>query len=164
MSEPSLLELQSALRKVFPAEPPRANLWNVTSLEGQRVKSYFSKRLWGSVSLDSLLVEYRGDRSACLSFMTPAGAAYYLPAYLLMAITDPVAADMIFEGLMYEIMGNFPGQSPVRQGLATLNDEQKEVLEKCLEYLAQTPDLGVRQLATHALARWKVQSEGSSHL
>jgi hypothetical protein len=61
------------------------------------VKAYFEGKRWKDVTLDSLRSGYPGPASACLNFMSPEAFRYYLPAFLIITMEDPVEADAIVD-------------------------------------------------------------------
>ena len=54
--------------------------------EGHAVARFHRGKHWEEITLGHLREDYEGDATACLAFMTPEGWAYYLPAYLLVAL------------------------------------------------------------------------------
>lgn len=53
------------------------------------VAEFFRGRHWRDVTLESLK-DYAGPADACLSFMSGAALRYYLPAFMLIALTEPL--------------------------------------------------------------------------
>lgn len=53
------------------------------------VADFFRGRHWRDVTLESLK-DYAGPPDACLSFMSGAALRYYLPAFMLIALTEPL--------------------------------------------------------------------------
>ncbi|WP_194790887.1 hypothetical protein [Pseudomonas sp. UFMG81] len=83
-------EVKAAFGK---AEPPEADrIVKSQYPEPLQIRDYFAGKNWWDITLQGLFGDYVGDASACLTFMTPIGVEYYLPAYLLMA------AEFYYEG------------------------------------------------------------------
>lgn len=72
-----------AFGKKMPPEP--SGIVSSKCIEPVMVREFFKGRCWWDVTLQMLQSDYPGDSSACLSFMSPEGRSYYLPAYLLIA-------------------------------------------------------------------------------
>ena len=53
------------------------------------VAEFFRGRHWRDVTLESLK-DYAGPPAACLSFMSGAALRYYLPAFMLIALEEPL--------------------------------------------------------------------------
>lgn len=62
-------------------------------LERDAVTQFFAGKSWEDISWDELL-KYKGDRSACLSFMSPEAYRYYLPSYMLVALDHYLESDV----------------------------------------------------------------------
>jgi hypothetical protein len=56
------------------------------SYEGHAIAAFHRGKRWQEITLGHLRDGYPGDSTACLTFMTPEGWRYYLPAYVLMAL------------------------------------------------------------------------------
>ncbi len=63
-------------------------------LEAQAIERFFAVRQWPDVTAATLWDDYPGDASACLIFMAPPAFRHFVPAYMLMALEDYVAADI----------------------------------------------------------------------
>lgn len=59
---------------------------DVPSYEGNVAARWFRDRPWTTVRYDELATEYPAPASAALSFLTVAGACYYLPSFLVSAL------------------------------------------------------------------------------
>lgn len=55
--------------------------------EAKNVEEFFAEWRWQEMNLQ-LLSKYRGDRTACLTFMSREGFRYFYPAFLLMCLDD----------------------------------------------------------------------------
>jgi len=69
-------------------------------LEAQAIERFFTVRQWPDVTAATLRDDYPGDASACLIFMAPPAFRHFLPAYMLMALEDYVAADVSVDSLV----------------------------------------------------------------
>ena len=144
--------------------PAVSNLVRSASLEAQQIMGFFAGKKWSDITLKTLQNDYVGDGSACLWFMTPEAAAYYLPAYLKMAVLDYYAADAISSEFMIKLHRVAEGdENNLAEGLATLNTKQNEAIARVLEVVASDYEsTGVVQDATRALKlRWARYLAGS---
>ncbi|HYV43976.1 MAG TPA: DUF6714 family protein [Myxococcaceae bacterium] len=80
--------------------------------DGQDVANYFKGKDWRQINLETLLREYQGDSHAAFAVMTPEGARYYLPAFLLMALERDSEID---DSLMFFLTAPDPND-PERGG------------------------------------------------
>jgi hypothetical protein len=81
------------------------------------VENAFSSTIYpgdDKISLDSEADEFRGDWKALpaevvrynrsgIGFMTSIGTAYYLPAFLLLCLRDPISADSLLDSIVYRL-------------------------------------------------------------
>lgn len=81
------LEVRLGVERAFGKKMPPESSEIISSkcIEPVMVREFFKGRCWWSITLQMLRADYPGDGSACLSFMSPKGRNYYLPAYLLIA-------------------------------------------------------------------------------
>lgn len=56
--------------------------------EEKALSEYFSNRKISDISLNSLKEEYKYPHNACLCFMAPRAYAFFLPAFMKLAIND----------------------------------------------------------------------------
>lgn len=160
MTNATLSELKTMFRSHFSEEyVSQSSFWNEASLEGQRVKQFFEGKRWTDISLAVLRSGYKGDASACLSFMSVAGAFYYLPAYLLIIAEEYWAADMVADSVLYEFANILPSSSSVMQALQQMDNAQRAVISACLGYIADTYENGGAGIGHDALRCW--QSQGT---
>lgn len=156
-------ELKQLLAETFPHKyVDQESFWNRSSLEGDRVRQFFQGKSWAEISAQSLRSGYRGDPSACLSFMSVQGALYYLPAYLSIVIEDYWGADMISESLMYEFANILPSNSSVMDALQLLGADQQATVTSCLRYVANTYEPNGSGLAHDALKSWERRDQSTS--
>ncbi|OXJ14216.1 hypothetical protein CFB39_23990 [Burkholderia sp. AU6039] len=100
--------------------------------------NFFAGKNWWDITLESLEKEYVGDGSACLSFMSPMGRNYYLPAYLLIACEQYYEGDVISQGLpgrlkMYAGMDDF-------YQISSLGNAKMQVVAKVLKFMHEVYD------------------------
>jgi hypothetical protein len=69
-------------------------------LEAQAIERFFAVRQWPDVTAAALWDDYPGDASACLIFMAPPAFRHFVPAYMLLALEDYVAADVSVSSLV----------------------------------------------------------------
>lgn len=119
--------------------PPDACQLVVSSYpEPLQIRDFFKGRNWWDVTLDILVDEYVGDASACLSFMSPVGMSYYLPAYLLIACEqydegDVISKELPSRLLMYARDNDF-------YKIKCMDDAKQAAVAQVLEFLVQAYD------------------------
>jgi len=84
-------DLKTRIFRDFSTLPSPGN--NITvpfhgDLERAAIDAFFHGKRWQDIGLDDLRNGYKGDESACLTFMTPQAFRYYLSAYLLFCLED----------------------------------------------------------------------------
>ncbi|WP_248920760.1 DUF6714 family protein [Pseudomonas entomophila] len=103
--------------------------------EPMQVREYFSGKDWWLLTLKGFYDDYVGDPSACLTFMTPLGMKYYLPAYLLLAVEDYYEGDVLTLELSSR-MRTYVREDDI-YGLSALNDEQKKAVAAAMRFIWQ---------------------------
>lgn len=73
-------------------------------LERLQIKEFFRGKKWDSITLQGLDLDYVGDPSACLNFMTGEARRYFLPTYMLITINEFEEADVIVDSTVYILM------------------------------------------------------------
>ncbi|UVK80974.1 hypothetical protein LOY46_15430 [Pseudomonas sichuanensis] len=139
--EDSLSSRKKAIRDMIEAAFGREDAPNASSIvdsvypEPLQIREYFSGKSWWTLTLKGFHDDYTGDPSACLTFMTPVGMKYYLPAYLVMAVESYYEGDVltlelssrmrsyIFEDSMYE--------------LSSLSYSKKKAVAKAMSFIWQ---------------------------
>jgi hypothetical protein len=106
------------------------------SLEAAKVLAFFKNKKWPEITLESLVNEYQGDISACLEFLPPEAGLYYLPAYLIICVDSPVAADVLPDTLIRQLNQEPKNSKNFVSLISTLNLQQKNSIAKVLEFLA----------------------------
>lgn len=91
--------VEAAFKKEGPPSPSK--IISSLHLEPLQIRDYFAGKKWWDITLQGLFDGYAGDSSACLTFMTPAGVEYYLPAYLLMATEHYYDGGIVTEDFAY---------------------------------------------------------------
>ncbi len=74
------------------------------SLEASYVESFFSGRSQVEITFDLLKSAYSHDPSACLSFMLPDAFAFFLPAYMRIALENYEEADAIPDAVIFHLL------------------------------------------------------------
>lgn len=72
-------------------------------LECDQIAQFFSGKRWEEVSWQELC-KYKGDRSACLSFMSPDAYRYYLASYMMVALNNYAEADVSADSAWYSLI------------------------------------------------------------
>ena len=124
-------EVEAAFGK---AEPPEADqIINSQYPEPLQIRDYFAGKNWWDITLQGLFGDYIGDASACLTFMTPIGVEYYLPAHLLMAAEFYYEGGIVTEDFAYRLK-----RSVMREdlyGMSLYSDEKKRVIVATMGFL-----------------------------
>lgn len=141
--------------------PDRASIPSDASgyhLECNQVADFFAGRDWSEVGLQELVHEYRGDHSACLSFMSPVAFAYYLPCYMLLALEHYEEADLAAEAAVAAFAPKAIAgiEEKQRRRRAALNSRQQLAVSAFLEWFAEChgDDWGLYEPRT-VLAHWR---------
>lgn len=122
---------------------PSGRLVKGSQAEALQIQDFFAGKRWQEITLDALQKEYVGDGSACLWFMTPLVAAYYLPAYLKIAALTYAEADAISAELVIKLRRVAEGdESDFAEALKLLNDEQNLTIAHVLEWIATQYEVG----------------------
>lgn len=74
-------------------------------LECAQVAEFFRGKRWNDITLE-VLRNYRGDASACLSFMSPQACRYYLASYMLIALDAYREADVVADSALNMLTPN----------------------------------------------------------
>nr|WP_175002523.1 DUF6714 family protein [Burkholderia lata] len=88
--------------------------------------------------MESLEKDYVGDGSACLSFMSPAGRNYYLPAYLLIACEQYCEGDVISQGLPGRLK-TYASMDDLYK-ISSLGGAKMQVVAKVLKFMHEEYD------------------------
>jgi len=107
-------------------------------LECKQVADFFRRKHWKDITLP-VLCTYRGDASACLSFMSPEACRFYLPAYMLIAIDNHDEADVVAESAWSMLL---PKDDPSladywRERAAGFSPKQRKAIVSFLRFLQQ---------------------------
>jgi len=105
---PRTLAAAAAIRRAFAGTPHPSAVISARGpvvpferdLEAQAIERFFAVRQWPDVTAATLWDDYPGDASACLIFMAPPAFRHFVPAYMLMALEDYVAADVSVSSLV----------------------------------------------------------------
>jgi hypothetical protein len=85
------------------------------SIEAQAVERYFRSKRVEDVTLSALKKEYPHDPAACLVFMTDAAFAYFLPAFMRIALDDYSEAGAIPEAVVGRLLAMAEGRDNQRR-------------------------------------------------
>jgi hypothetical protein len=90
--------LRARIESAFERTPaPRGEIVS-TLIDDEGVSEYFGGRSWRGHAVKDLRYH-----EAALSFFTADAFRYFLPAFMLASIEDPVEADVIPEGIVYHL-------------------------------------------------------------
>jgi hypothetical protein len=94
------------------------------------VGAFFAGKAWEEMTW-SVLSTYKGDRSACLCFMSPSAFRYYLANYMVIAIEHYREADVTGDSAWYSL-------EPSRGRVAELSHSLRAPIYAFLEYMVIT--------------------------
>lgn len=136
--------LIKAIKDSFPVEPLPRRIGqgdgdSYVEDECYLVNTYFKDKAWPEITCQGLRDDYPGPGDACLSFMTAEGAAYYLPAYLLIYLNDNKEADVIADTPIYFLCPNdIPNTDEWQlERHALFNKKQRETIKGFLNYVSR---------------------------
>lgn len=120
------------------------------------VADYFKGKHWKDITLDGLRKDYPGPHDACLSFMSPEAFRFYLPSYMVIAVTEDTSDDNTVDSAEYALT---PPKADLQtwweQRIMGLTQAQQQAIIVFLEYLdarwQRDPKFGPHD----ALAYWK---------
>lgn len=139
-----------------PNRPPQ-QLIRSSSVEAKQVQDFFAGRRWQEITFESLQNDYVGDGGACLWFMTPEAAAYYMPAYLRIAALQYEQADSIAAEFVGKLLRVAVGEeSNIADAVTLLNIEQNKVIARVLERITLRSESmsGNQDAATALRLKW----------
>jgi hypothetical protein len=99
-------------------------------LECAAVRAFFTGKSWEEVTWP-ILSTYRGDRSACLCFMSPTAFRYYISSYMLIAIEHYADADVAGDSAWF-------GLEPRDGRVFTFTTPQRAAICAFVEYMQAT--------------------------
>jgi hypothetical protein len=118
--------LAERIEAAFESVPPPPTDRVVTpTYDDEGVTGFFKGKHWRDVSIDELRTHH-----VALSFFSPEAFHYYVPAFMLAELRDPIAAGQIGPSLLFHFSRpEEPSWEPeLRQRLALLTAEQKAVV------------------------------------
>jgi hypothetical protein len=111
--------------------PGDQNIFTPKSYDDEGIAKYFSGTTWRGHGVAGL----RSRCSAISVFFTPKAYHYWLPAYLIAAVDDPME---LSQGVYSLVASVTPGKgSDLEERMALLTNEQKVAVIKVLEYLIE---------------------------
>jgi hypothetical protein len=90
------MELREQIERAFEFTPAPAGRIVDTLQDDEGVSDYFRGKPWRGHKVEDLRFH-----DAALSFFTAEAFRYYLPAFMLASIDDPIEADVIPGGILY---------------------------------------------------------------
>ncbi|SRR6266480_4434545 len=105
---------------------PRSDAVVNPTYDDEGVTAVFSDKTWKDISIDQLRTHHDA-----LSFFSPEAFHYFLPAFMVAELKDPVAAGQIGPSLLFHFSRPEQFWEPeLKQRLALLTPEQKAVIEE----------------------------------
>jgi hypothetical protein len=102
---------------------------NPLCLEALAVEKFFANYCWQDIRWETLEA-YRGDRTACLYFMSPEAFLYFFPAYMIMTLLD-IKADT---GLLDQIVSLTYGRETDSRFFKLMQKSYDLRKKKCVGY------------------------------
>jgi hypothetical protein len=137
-------------RLVAPSEPP--------DLEGQAAARDFGERHWRDLD-----AAFLSEHAAALALLSAEGYAFYLPAYLVAMLAEPIESDLVPTMVLVTLTPADEPRSPtwLAERLALLDREQRAAVRDAItvaadEYAGIVP----REAAARARAFWDSLIEG----
>ena len=133
MEAPEKLKLVETISKAWAnvPYPGDENIFTPDSYDDEGIADYFSGTTWKGHKVDRL----RGRCSALNLFFTPRAYHYWLPAYLIATVEDPLELSQGVQSLVASVT---PGRGwKLEEKMALLTNEQKLAVIKVLEYLVE---------------------------
>jgi hypothetical protein len=121
---------------VFPSDkfPLSQHVTSCDSIEACGVEKFFRGRSWDEITFDLLKTNYPHDPAACLTFMLPTAYAFFLPAYMQIALKNYEISDAIPDSVIFDLLGM--GQGKCQDKLdAVLSSYTAEQLKAIAEFL-----------------------------
>jgi len=129
--------------------------------EAQQISRYFRGKRWREVDLPFVKrYDESADASTCLTFMSPEGFRYYLPAFLLLMIRFREELGLVFDTTISKLApwANTSDQQMVNfvaQRLAGFTPTQAQAIVTVLQYLREAyPDDPAVDEIDRALEFW----------
>lgn len=118
--------------------PPQAGvIARAATLEAIQVKNFFAGKPWWDITMHSLMDDYVGDASACLTFMAPQARFYYLPTYLSIAVSNYLEADMMAASLPNELIRCIEQEDmDLPHSIKNLSEAQHRAIAQTLRYIS----------------------------
>lgn len=106
------------------------------SIEACGVETFFRGHSWDEITLDFLKSNYPHDPAACLTFMLPTAYAFFLPAYMRMALENYETSDAIPDSVIFDLL--CMGQGKYKDKLdAVLSSYTAEQLNSVAKFLSE---------------------------
>ena len=128
---------RSSSGQLFPRDRP---IGHGHSIEAKSVEQYFRNRTLDSITLDSLNNDYPHDPAACLVAMTNEAFAFFLPAFMRIALNDYKRANVIPEAIINRFVEMAEGRDDERRN-AILATYSTSALEGIASFLAKMSEL-----------------------
>ena len=128
-------------------------------LERDAVAHFFAGKSWWDVTWTELL-KYKGDCSACLSFMSPVAYRYYLPSYMLVALDHYIESDVSADSAWWSLS---PPTDPMliqywADRVAGFSQVQKEAILSFLKFMLHEHGndyTSIKENLNNAAAYWE---------
>jgi hypothetical protein len=119
------MDLRGRIETAFATvSPPAPDNLVVPTYDDEGVVLFFRGKSWRELSVEDLR-----RHEVALSFFSAEAFRYYLPAFMLADLDDPVRADIIGPGILFHFSPPSPYWAPqLRSRLALFSREQKDAI------------------------------------
>ena len=130
-------QIQEAFGSTVPPGPMNiaASEEDTDCYECELIRKTFNSQRWQEVSIAMVLVDV-----AALSFFTPAGLCYYLPAYMKYGLNGPESLGIAFDRLINVLQLPWSeesdrDESDFKEKFSGLNQKQRQAVSLFLEHV-----------------------------
>ena len=143
------------VRRSFPQD---RSIGQGGSIEARAVEAYFRGKSADDIQLSGFKRDYPHDPAACLVFMTDEAFAFFLPAFMRIALDDYEVADSIPEAVINRLVEMAEGRDDARRD-AVLERYSAAEVESIAQFLKKMSELYWHQYpedsALRAYEYWK---------
>lgn len=140
---------------LFPIDQP---ITEKNGIESNFIESFFRTYNRNQITINLLNSKYSHDPSACLGFMTPSAYAFFLPAFMRIAITEFDEANLIPFVIVWQLLDISNASDDDRKS-AIIKNYSKDQLNEIIDFLSDMAKLHSEDFANdepkQALSAWK---------
>lgn len=138
----SLIEINFFFEKLFSYNDIANINEKYLDYEGNQVAKFFEGKLNKDLTIERLLDDYPGDPSACLAFMKPEAASYFIGGFMHMSLSS----DLYGQDLRFHLMSqlesygsheNYSLTEWFKSFLKFLSVDQRNVIVEYINYVEE---------------------------